>query len=106
MSERLLLLLVMTTAVCGTASAGTLVVSVDGHFSNSDSAGPLVAPNGAFNIQFKVDNNPTPLNGSVTALGFDIPLLGFTYTLNGILLNVTPSEIRFNTLGNGGLFDV
>src|SRR5215471_19141904 len=106
MSERLLLLLVMTTAVCGTASAGTLVVSVDGQFSNSDIPGPLVAPNGVFNIQFKVDNTPPPLNGSVTGLGFDIPLLAFTYTLNGVLVNVTPTEIRFNTLGNGGLFDV
>ena len=42
----------------------------------------------------------------MTSLGFDVPISAFSYRLNNTAVNVTPTEIRFNTLSNGGLFDV
>jgi hypothetical protein len=106
MTKISLLLLAMSTAVCGIATARTLVVSASGHFSGSDVAGPLVAPNGLFSVSFAVDSNPIPLNGTVTSSGFDVPVASFHYMLNNLPVNVTPSEIRFDTLANGGLFDI
>jgi PEP-CTERM motif len=99
-------LLVAATAACGIASASTSYISVSGQFSGSDVANSLVAPNGTFSLIFAVDNNPVPTSGSVTSLGFDLPGLAFSYELNGNSVPVTPSEIRFNTGANGGLFDV
>jgi hypothetical protein len=99
-------LLIAATAACGIASASTSYVSVSGQFSGSDVANSLVAPNGTFSLSFAVDNNPAPISGSVTSLGFDLPGLAFSYELNGNNVPVTPSEIRFNTGANGGLFDV
>jgi hypothetical protein len=99
-------LLIAATAACGIASASTSYVSVSGQFSGSDVANSLVAPNGTFSLSFAVDDNPVPTSGSVTSLGFDLPGLAFSYELNGNNVPVTPSEIRFNTGTNGGLFDV
>jgi hypothetical protein len=59
-----------------------------------------------FSLTFAVDDNPTPTSGSVTSLGFDLPVTGFSYELNGSNVSVTPSEVRFNSGANGGLFDV
>ncbi len=86
--------------------AAPLYVSVSGRFSTADLAGPLVSPGGVFSLTFAIDGNPTPIAGTVTTLGFDAPILDFHYTLNTIDQPVLPSEIRFNTLSNGGLFDV
>ena len=99
-------LLIAATAACGIASASTSYISVSGQFSGSDVSNSLVAPNGTFSLSFAVDDNPVPTSGSVTALGFDLPQLAFSYELNGNNVPVTPSEIRFNTGANGGLFDV
>ncbi|HEY1950644.1 MAG TPA: PEP-CTERM sorting domain-containing protein [Bryobacteraceae bacterium] len=99
-------LLIAATAACGIASASTSYVSVSGQFSGSDVANSLVAPNGTFSLSFAVDDNPVPTGGSVTTLSFDLPELAFSYELNGNNVPVTPSEIRFNTGANGGLFDV
>ncbi len=96
----------LLTTVCGIASCSTLVLSVSGQFSSTDVAGPLVAPNGQFNFEFSFDSNPTPVTGTITSTGFDLPLADFNYTLNNSRVNANPSEIRFNTAGNGGLFDV
>jgi hypothetical protein len=103
---RIPLVVVLSSIVgcCVTASASSLYISASGTFSASDSADTYVAPGKAFNFNFVVNSNPTPLNGS--SLGFDVPVIQFSYTLNGAPVNVTPSEIRFNTLANGGLFDV
>jgi hypothetical protein len=100
------LLFLASIAACGMASASTLYVSASGRFSSSDIADPLVSPNGQFTLRFAVDSNPTPLTGSVTSLGFDLPVTAFSYVLNGGAVNATPTEIRFNTLANGGLFDI
>lgn len=101
-----LLLLSLFLAVCGIATANPFYVSAAGRFSGSDAVGPLISPNGQFALSFVVDSNPTPIVGSVTNLGFDVPVLAFSYTLNGSAISVNPSEIRFNTLANGGLFDI
>lgn len=106
MFKQLLFLCVASSAACGIASASPLTFSVSGQFSNSDVSGMLVAPNGIFSLVFSVDSNPAPLTGTVTSLGFDVPVNGFSYKLNNSLVSATASEIRFNTLGNGGLFDV
>jgi hypothetical protein len=103
MKQPLLLMALLITA-CGLASAGTLLVSASGQFSSTDTADSLVAPNGLFSLAFSVDSNPTPLEAD--SLGFDVPVNYFAYDLNGVPVSVTPSEIRFDTLANGGLFDV
>jgi hypothetical protein len=99
-------LLIAATAACGIASASSSYISVSGQFSNSDVANSLVAPNGTFALTFAVDDNPTPTSGSVTSLGFDLPVSAFSYKLNGSNVAAIPTEVRFNTGANGGLFDV
>jgi len=107
MLKQTLLLFAMSMVACGMASAGQVVVfDVSGQFSGSDVAGPLVAPNGMFSLSFDVLSNPTPLPGTVSSLGFDIPLDYFDYSLNGVAKSVAVSEITFSTLANGGLFNV
>src|ERR1700761_499448 len=91
---------------CGAADASSFYISASGVFSSSDVAGGLAWPGESFGLQFTVDANPTPVGGTVDALGFDVPIVDFSYTLNGSFVNATPNEIRFNTLANGGLFDV
>jgi hypothetical protein len=107
MIQKPLLFLAMFAAASGVASAGQVTVSASGQFGSSDVAdSPLVAPNGLFSLSFVTTNNPAPLAGSVSSLGFDIPVDDFLYMLNGTPESVTPSEITFNTLANGGLFNV
>jgi hypothetical protein len=106
MSKTSALLLVMSIAGCGIASADTLDVSVSGQFSASDTAGQLVSPDGIFNLSFVVDSTPTPEAGTVTVNSFDVPITDFSYTLDGTPVSATPSELTFETLANGGLFNV
>ena len=107
MMQKPLLSLAISIACCAMASAAQVTVSASGQFSSSDVAdSPLVAPNGLFTLSFVTTNNPTPVAGSVSGLGFDIPVDDFLYTLNGVSESVVPSEITFNTLADGGLFDV
>jgi hypothetical protein len=107
MTKQILFFLATAVAVCGTASASTLFVSATGQFSGSDVGdSPLVTPNGVFSLSFAVDSNPAPLSGSVSSLGFDVPVEDFSYSLNHAAVNVTPSEITFYTLADGGLFSV
>jgi len=101
-----LLILTISIATCGMASANVLDVSASGQFSNSDVADALVTPNGLFSLSFDVDSNPTPLTGTVTTVSFDVPVENFTYKVNNSPVNVTPSEITFYTLADGGLFAV
>jgi hypothetical protein len=103
---RSLLIFLMAIAGSAVVSATPLYVSTSGRFSSADVAGPLVSPNQVFSLTFVVDSNPTPIAGTVTSLGFDPSFSDFHYTLNGVATSASPSEIRFNTLTNGGLFDV
>lgn len=100
------LLFAVALVACGIASAAPVYLSASGQFASSDTVGPLVAPDGLFTLQFALDTNPNPLAGSVTPLGFDVPFSFFSYTLNGSAVSASPSEIRFNTAANGGLFDI
>ena len=105
MTKRILFSLAAAIAACGISSASTLIVSATGQFSGSDVAdSPLVTPNGVFSLSFVVDSNPTPLSGSVTSFGFDVPVEDFSYQLNHVAINLSPSEITFFTLADGGLF--
>ena len=106
MLKQTLLLLSISVAACGMANASTVTVTASGQFSGSDVADSLAAPNEIFSLSFDVLTNPTPLPGTVTSLGFDLPVEDFNYTLNHVAIAVAPSEIRFNTLANGGLFDI
>ena len=102
-----LLLFIGFIAACGIANAGTLLfVSASGQFSSTGAADSLVAPNGIFSLSFAVDSNPTPLAQSVTLNSFDVPVEAFSYELNNVPVSVTPSEITFFTLADGGLFNV
>jgi len=101
------LLVAVTLLTSALVDASTLVVSVSGQFSASDVASSIVTPNAAFSVSFDVDSNPTPLAGTVSTLGFDAPVLSFYYSLNGVRVpSLNPSEIHFDTLANGGLFDL
>jgi DNA-binding beta-propeller fold protein YncE len=100
------LLVAVSLLACGIASAAPVYISAGGQFASSDTAGPMVAPNGLFTFQFALDTNPNPMAGSVTSVGFDVPFSFFSYTLNGSPVSAAPSEIRFNTATNGGLFDI
>jgi hypothetical protein len=106
MMRKPLLLLILSIAACGMASAATLLISASGQFSNTDVADPLVAPNGIFSLRFAIDSNPTPLALSVTGTSFDVPVADFSYELNNVPVSVVPSEITFFTLSDGGLFGV
>jgi hypothetical protein len=107
MRKQILFFLATAIAACGTASASTLFVSATGQFSGSDVGDfPLVTPNGVFSLRFAVDSNPAPLAGSVSSLGFDVPVKDFSYSLNNATVNVAPNEITFYTLADGGLFSV
>ena len=99
-------LLSILLAACAMADATSFYVSETGTFAGSDTAGALVAPNGTFKMTFVVPSNPVPIGGTVTSLGFDVPVFAFSYFLNGVQLSVVPSEIRFNGASNGGLFDI
>src|SRR4051794_4962605 len=105
MPKRLFVFLLALLA-CHSADAVPLYISASGQFASSDVAGQLVAPNGLFRFQFVVDSSPTPLSGSVTTIGFSVPGSDFSYMLNGASVAAIPSEIRFNTLANGGLYDI
>lgn len=107
MMSKPVLLLILSIATCGIGSAGPLLfVSGSGHFSSTDVADSLVAPNGVFSLRFAVDSNPTPVALSVTVNSFDVPVEDFSYELNNVPVSVVPSEITFDTLADGGLFSV
>jgi len=106
MMKKILLLLVISIAACGMASAEPLLVTASGQFSSVDFPGALVTPNGVFSLSFAVGSNPTPLAGTVTSLSFDVPVTDFAYELNNTPVAVTPSEITFYTLADGGLFNI
>src|SRR5215471_2030447 len=96
------LLLSLLIALCP-AGASTIVISASGQFSSGNTpAPPLELPNAAFAFSFSVDSNPVVSN--VTNLGFDVEFQNFVYRLNNVMVNAVPSEIRFSTAANGGLF--
>jgi hypothetical protein len=97
-------ILLFSMATAGMACASTVGISASGQFASSDTANQFVSPNGQFSLAFTFDSAFTP--AAVTSLGFDVPVVSATYTLNGTANTITPSEVRFNTAANGGLFDI
>jgi MYXO-CTERM domain-containing protein len=55
-------------------------------------------------IAFDTDTNPVPIDNTPTS--FTVPFAGFIYTLNGVNLGLTPSEIIFYKASEGGGFVV
>ena len=101
------LLAVLFLAVCGMCSASTLYVTGSGTFSPTDTADTFVTPGDVFSLQFVVQSDPTITSGNFTALSFDVPVLGFSYALNGSTISVpAPTEIAFYTAADGGGFEV
>jgi hypothetical protein len=88
------LLFAISTALCGMANA-----SASGQFSSSDVSGQLVLPGGQFSLRFVVDSNPSPFSGTVTSLGFDVPIFGFAYTLNGSSVCGLPDRDSLQYIG-------
>ncbi len=63
----------------------------------------FTAPGATWAFSFTVDSNPTP--SQVTGAGFDVTFSNFNYTLNGVVVNITP-EIRFFSADFGGMMDI
>jgi hypothetical protein len=99
---KFLLLSLLTISLWISANADTLDVTASGTFSGSDTADAFVVPNGTFSLSFLVNSSPTLTSSDYTAVSFDVPVSGFTYTVNNTPVSVTPSEITFYTLGDGG----
>jgi hypothetical protein len=97
-------ILLFSMATAGMACASTVGISASGQFASSDIPNQFVSPNGHFSLAFTFDSAFTP--AAVTSVGFDVPVVSVTYTLNGTASTITPSEVRFNTAANGGLFDI
>ena len=95
---------ILALSFCTAGFAGTLDVNASGTFSPTDTADTFVTPGGTFDISFLVDSNPVLSTSDYTSVSFDVPVSSFTYTLDGVPVSVTPTEITFDTLANGGGF--
>ena len=88
------------------ADGAILFITESGVFSSTDTPGMLVAPSGTFNFSFDVLSTGGAVGSTVTSLGFDVAFSNFSYKLNGATINSTPTDINFDTLANGGGFEV
>jgi hypothetical protein len=89
--------------VCGMSSAATLYVTGSGTFGGIDTPDTFVTPGDTFALKFVVPTSPTINGSNSTTLSFDVPVIGFSYTLNGSMLSVpAPTEITFYTAADGG----
>lgn len=103
------ILSVFSLALCGMCSASSLYFTASGTFSGAtvDTADTFVTPGDTFALQFVVPSSPTITAGNFTALSFDVPVVGFAYTLNGKPVAVSqPTEITFYTAADGGGVEV
>lgn len=76
------------------ASAGPLLVSASGTFNGATPVSFFTAPNEAWSLSFLIQSNPSVSNPSFGA-SFSPSFSGFTYSLNGSPLLITPNDIRF-----------
>ncbi len=84
------------------AHAATISYTDSGTFTASTPTTPFSAPSEAWAFAFQANSNPTILdfgNG-----GFDFAFSNFSYSLNGSLVAIMPTSIRFFTAANGGGF--
>jgi hypothetical protein len=102
-----LLLSVLCLGVCGACSASTLFVPASGTFSAEDTADAFVTPGDTFSLMFAVPSTPTITSSNSTSVSFDVPVLDFSYALDGTPDPVPqPAEITFYTAADGGGFAV
>jgi hypothetical protein len=106
MMKNFLLVVAVSLASASAANASFVFVAESGVFSSTDTPGTLVAPGGTFSFSFDVPSTGGAVTSTVTSDGFDVAFTNFSYKLNGATVNLTPSDINFDTLGNGGGFDV
>ncbi len=78
--------------------------TASGIFDPTVPASFFTAPSQPWSITFNTDTNPAPISN--TATEFTVPFTGFIYTLNGVNLGLTPSEIIFYAASEGGGFVV
>ena len=84
--------------------AGTLTVASSGVFASSGiPTTTWSAPSDTWSFSFSILD--TPVVSNADSVGFDIPITGFSYLLNGGL-TPTPARIRFFVLAGGGLFQI
>jgi hypothetical protein len=104
--KNFLLIVAAFMAAASGANASVLFITESGVFSSTDTPNTLVAPGGTFSISFDVPSTGGAVSSTVTSAGFDVAFSNFSYKLNGATVNATPSDINFDTLGNGGGFEV
>jgi hypothetical protein len=86
-------------------SAGSITISDSGTFSAGTATSTYSAPNETWSFSFTVDTNPAVF-GVLPGDYFSAPFTGFTYSLNGSSLAITPANIEFFSLGDEGLFNI
>ena len=69
-------------------------------------ASSIVAPRLECFLAADVNSSPTPLAGSVTSLGFDVPVAGFSAPDQCVQSCIFETSEIADTLANGGLFDL
>jgi hypothetical protein len=92
-------------AVAGSLSAGAITISDNGTFSAGTPTSTYSAPGETWAFSFTVATNPT-VSGVLAGDYFSAAFTGFTYSLNGAALAITPSNIEFFNGGDGGLFNI
>jgi hypothetical protein len=102
-----LALLTLSLGACSFVNASTLYVQTSGQFSSTDTADTYVTPGDTFTLSFVVPSSPVISASNSTSLSFDVPVVDFSYRLNGVADAVgLPSEITFYTAADGGGFEV
>jgi hypothetical protein len=102
-----LLLSMLSLGICGMCSASSLYVTGTGTFSPTDTADTFVTPGDTFSVQFIVPSSPSINGSNSTTVSFDVPVFGFTYTLNQTPVSVPePTEVTFYTTADNGGFAV
>jgi hypothetical protein len=90
-------------------SAGPITISDSGTFSGSTPTTTFSAPSETWSFAFTVASNPVVSNvipNGTLGGQFDVPFSGFTYSLNGSAVAVTPTEVTFFSAALGGMFEV
>jgi hypothetical protein len=103
-----LALLTLTLGASSFLDASTLYVQTTGLFSSTDTADSFVIPGDTFKLSFVVNSSPVISPSNATSLSFDLPVIDFSYSLNGALVPsaALPSELTFYTTADGGGFEV
>jgi len=104
--RRLAFLLTVTflTVCCVSATAGTITYNDSGTFSAATPLSTFSAPSASWAFSFQADTKPGVITSGAGGVTFDFS--GFSYTLNGSTVAITPTFIRFFSVTNGGGFEI